>query len=162
MPSLSPWPRAPGQPDACWSGMAGSPPSARPRRSARWQPDPAGRAFGADSQGRLDGVVYEGPMFALFERSLRHDIARMGAAERASLVEMAGQRFAAFGVTSACDADLRRDTFAAFAEADDSGVLNQRIYGLVVHDEVDWLLASGLRGRHSDRLPPPARQILGR
>jgi predicted amidohydrolase YtcJ len=123
------------------------------------QPDPPGGAFGRDREGRLDGVVYEGPMFALFERNLRHDIARMGAAERASLVERAGRRFAAFGVTSACDADLRRDTFAAFAEANDSGVLNQRIYGLVVHDEVDWLLASGLRGRHSDRLATEAVKI---
>jgi predicted amidohydrolase YtcJ len=123
------------------------------------QPDPPGGAFGRDPQGQLDGVVYEGPMFALFERNLRHDITRMGAAERASLVEMAGQRFAALGVSSACDADMRRDTFAAFAEADDSGVLNQRIYGLVVHDQVDWLLASGLRGRHSDRLATEAVKI---
>ena len=30
------------------------------------------------------------------------------------LVQAAGQRLAAFGLTSACDADLRRDTFAAF------------------------------------------------
>jgi predicted amidohydrolase YtcJ len=123
------------------------------------QPDPPGGAFGRDHQGRLDGVVYEGPMFALLQRNLRHDLAHMGAAERASLVEVAGQRFTALGVTSACDADLRRDTFAAFAEADDAGVLNQRIYGLVVHDEVDWLVASGLRGRHSDRLATEAVKI---
>ncbi len=123
------------------------------------QPDPAGGAFGRDRQGRLDGVVYEGPMFALFERNLRHDITRMDAAQRARLVEMAGARFAALGITSACDADLRRDTFAAFAEADDGGVLRQRIYGLVVHDEVDWLLASGLRGRRSDRLAAEAVKI---
>jgi predicted amidohydrolase YtcJ len=123
------------------------------------QADPPGGAFGRDGQGRLDGVVYEGPMFALFERNLRHDIGQLGTAERARLVEMAGQRFAALGVTSACDADLRRDTFGAFAAADDSGVLHQRIYGLVVHDEVDWLLASGLRGRHSDRLAAEAVKI---
>jgi predicted amidohydrolase YtcJ len=123
------------------------------------QPDPPGGAFGRDRQGRLDGVVYEGPMFALFERNLRHDLAHMGAAERTRLVKMAGQRLAALGVTSACDADLRRDTLGAFVEADESGVLSQRIYGLVVHDEVDWLLASGLRGRHSDRLATEAVKI---
>jgi predicted amidohydrolase YtcJ len=123
------------------------------------QPDPPGGAFGRDGQGRLDGVVYEGPMFALLERNLRHDIAGLGAARRARLVEVAGQQFAAFGVTSACDADLRRDTFAAFAEADDNNRLQQRIYGLVVHDEVDWLVASGLRGRHSDRLSAEAVKI---
>src|SRR6516165_3132881 len=50
------------------------------------EPDPAGGAFGRDSQGRLDGVVYEGPMFALFERNLRHDLGHMGAAQRAALV----------------------------------------------------------------------------
>jgi predicted amidohydrolase YtcJ len=123
------------------------------------QPDPPGGAFGRDGQGRLDGVVYEGPMFALLERNLRHDIAGLGAARRARLVEVAGQRFAAFGVTSACDADLRRDTFAAFAEADENNKLQQRIYGLVVHDEVDWLVASGVRGRHSGRLSAEAVKI---
>jgi predicted amidohydrolase YtcJ len=38
-------------------------------------------------------------------------------------------------------------------------VLSQRIYGLVVHDQVDWLLKSGLRGRHSDRLATEAVKI---
>jgi predicted amidohydrolase YtcJ len=123
------------------------------------QPDPPGGAFGRDAQGRLDGVVYEGPMFALFERNLRHDLARLGPAQRVRLMERAGQHLAALGLTAACDADLRRDTFAAFAEADQSGVLCQRIYGLVVHDQVDWLLAAGLRGRHSGRLAAEAVKI---
>ena len=100
------------------------------------QPDPPGGAFGRDSQGRLDGVVYEAPMFALFEQNLRRDIARMGGGADGGLVQAAGQRLAAFGLTAACDADMRRDTFAAFAEADAGGLLSQRIYGLVVHDQV--------------------------
>jgi predicted amidohydrolase YtcJ len=123
------------------------------------QPDPASGAFGRDSEGRLDGVVYEGPMFALFERNLRDELARMGAAQRASLVGGASRRFAEFGVTAACDADLGRDTFTAFAEADDAGALNLRIYGLVVHDQVDWLVSSGLQGRRSDRLAAEAVKI---
>ena len=123
------------------------------------QPDPPGGAFGRDGEGRLDGVVFEGPMFALFERNLRDDITRMGAAERARLMERAGQRLAALGITAACDADLRRDTFGAFAEADQAGALHQRIYGLVVHDQVDWLLADGLQGRHSGRLATEAVKI---
>ena len=96
------------------------------------QPDPPGGVLGRDSQGRLDGVVFEGPMFALFERNLRHDITRMDAAQRAALVESAGRYFAELGVTAACDADMRRDTLAAFAEADEAAVLRLRIYGLVV------------------------------
>jgi len=123
------------------------------------QPDPPGGAFGRDGEGRLDGVVFEGPMFALFEQNLRDDITRMGAAERARLIERAGQHLAALGITAACDADLRRDTFAAFAEADQAGALRQRIYGLVVHDQVDWLLAGGLQGRHSGRLATEAVKI---
>ena len=123
------------------------------------QPDPAGGALGRDEQGRLDGVVFEGPMFALFERNLRRDFARMGAAERARLVESTGRYLAALGITTACDADVRRDTLAAFAEADDNGLLSQRIYALVVHDEADWLAASGLRGRHSGRLAAEAVKI---
>jgi hypothetical protein len=123
------------------------------------QPDPPGGAFGRDGEGRLDGVVFEGPMFALFEHNLRDDITRMGAAERARLMERAGQRLAALGITAACDADLRRDTFAAFAEADQAGALHQRVYGLVVHDQVDWLLADGLQGRHSGRLATEAVKI---
>jgi hypothetical protein len=123
------------------------------------QPDPPGGRFGRDAEGRLDGVVYEGPMFALFERNLRRDLGRMGAAQRAKVVETAGRRLARFGLTSACEADLRRDSFAAFAEADEGGVLRQRIYGLVVHDEVDWLISAGLRGRRSDRLAAEAVKI---
>jgi predicted amidohydrolase YtcJ len=123
------------------------------------QPDPPGGAFGRDGEGRLDGVVFEGPMFALLERNLRDDITRMGATERARLMQRAGQRLAALGITAACDADLRRDTFAAFAEADQAGALHQRIYGLVVHDQVDWLLADGLQGRHSGRLATEAVKI---
>jgi predicted amidohydrolase YtcJ len=123
------------------------------------QPDPPGGAFGRDREGRLDGVVFEAPMFALFERNLRHDLARMGAAQAARLVEMAGQRLAAFGLTAACEADMRRDSFSAFAEADANGLLSQRIYGLVVHDQVDWLLGTGLRGRRSGRLAAEAVKI---
>ena len=123
------------------------------------QPDPPGGALGRDREGRLDGVVFEGPMFALFERNLRHDLTRMDAAGRARLVENAGRYFAALGVTAACDADMRRDTLTAFAEADEAGALRQRIYGLVVHDQVDWLAASGLRGRRSDRLAAEAVKI---
>ena len=123
------------------------------------QPDPPGGAFGRDSQGRLDGVVYEAPMFALFEQNLRRDITRMGAGTHGGLIQAAGQRLAALGLTAACDADMRRDTFGAFAEADAGGLLSQRIYGLVVHDQVDWLLAAGLRGRHSSRLATEAVKI---
>ena len=123
------------------------------------QPDPPGGAFGRDGEGRLDGVVFEGPMFALFERNLREDITRMGAAGRARLMGRAGQHLAALGITAACDADMRRDTFAAFAGADQAGALHQRIYGLVVHDQVDWLLGEGLRGRHSARLATQAVKI---
>ncbi len=46
------------------------------------QPDPPGGAFGRDSEGRLDGVVYEAPMFALFEARIRRDIAPAGPGPR--------------------------------------------------------------------------------
>jgi predicted amidohydrolase YtcJ len=123
------------------------------------QPDPPGGAFGRDSEARLDGVVYEAPMFALFEQNLRRDIERMGAGTSGGLVQAAGGQLAALGVTAACDADMRRDTFGAFAEADAGGRLSQRIYGLVVHDQVDWLLGAGLQGRHSSRLATEAVKI---
>src|SRR6516225_4043971 len=126
---------------------------------AERQPDPPDGAFGRDRDGRLDGVVFERPMFALFERNLRADLARMDAGARTRLVQVAGQRLAAFGLTAACDADMRRASLAAFADADAAGLLGLRIYGLVVHDQVDWLLASGLRGRRSGRLAAEAVKI---
>jgi hypothetical protein len=122
------------------------------------QPDPVGGAFGRDSEGRLDGVVYEAPMFALFEQNIRRDMAQAGSTG-GKLVETAGERLAAFGLTAACDADMRRGTFAAFAEADAAGLLRQRIYGLVVHDQVEWLLGAGLQGRHSGQLATEAVKI---
>jgi predicted amidohydrolase YtcJ len=122
------------------------------------QPDPPGGAFGRDGEGRLDGVVYEAPMFALFEQNIRRDMALAGGGA-ARIMETAGERLAAFGVTAACDADMRRDTFGAFAEADAAGLLRQRIYGLVVHDQVEWLHGAGLQGRHSGQLATEAVKI---
>jgi predicted amidohydrolase YtcJ len=123
------------------------------------QPDPPGGRFGRDREGRLDGVIYEGPTFSLLWGGLRRDMERMNATERAGLVARAGQHFAAQGITAACDADTRRASLTGYAEADELGVLGVRIAGLVVHDEVDWLLASGLRGRRSPRLAADSVKI---
>ena len=123
------------------------------------QPDPPGGAFGRDADGRLDGVLYEGPMFALFEANLRHDLAAMDGMARTRFVQAAAGRLAALGLTAACDADMRRDTLTAFADADASGQLGLRVYGLVVHDQVGWLLESGLPRRHSARLASQAVKI---
>jgi len=123
------------------------------------QPDPPGGALGRDGQGRLTGLLLEAPMFRVFAGRLRYDLARMDAAGRARVVRRAGQRLAALGITAACDADMRCQTFAAYAEADDAGVLAQRVYGLTVHDEIDELARSGLQGRRSGRLAAQAVKI---
>jgi predicted amidohydrolase YtcJ len=123
------------------------------------QPDPPGGAFGRDSQGHLNGVVFEAPMFAIFARNIHRDLGRMGGGAPGGLVQAAGQRLAAVGLTAACDADMRRDTLTAYADADAGGLLSQRIYGLVVHDQVDWLRQAGLQGRRSDRLAAEAVKI---
>jgi predicted amidohydrolase YtcJ len=123
------------------------------------QPDPPDGVLGRDGQGRLTGVLFEGPMFRVFADRLRYDLAHMDSAARARVVRRAGQQLAALGITAACDADMRCQTFTAYAEADDAGVLSQRIYGLTVHDEVDELVRSGLRGRRSGRLAAQAVKI---
>ena len=123
------------------------------------QPDPPDGVLGRDDQGRLTGVVFEGPMFRVFADKLRDDLAGMDAAARARVVRRAGQRLAALGLTAACDADMRCPTLAAYAEADEDGGLSQRIYGLTVHDQVDELVTSGLRGRRSGRLAAEAVKI---
>src|SRR5690349_15843800 len=58
------------------------------------EPDPPGGAFGRDREGRLDGVVFEAPMFALFAQNLHRDMARMGAGADGGLVQAAGRRLA--------------------------------------------------------------------
>jgi predicted amidohydrolase YtcJ len=123
------------------------------------QPDPPGGRFGRDREGRLDGVVYEGPTFTMLWGGLRRDMERMTAVQRAGLVARAGRHFAARGITAACDADTRRASLTAYAEADEQGVLGVRVAGLVVHDEADWLLGSGLRGRRSPRLAADSVKI---
>ena len=123
------------------------------------QPDPPDGALVRDGEGKLTGVLFEGPMFRVFGNKLRHDLAHMDAAARARVVRRAGQRLATLGITAACDADLRCQTFESYAEADDAGVLDQRIYGLTVHDEVDQLVKTGLRGRRSGRLAAEAVKI---
>jgi hypothetical protein len=123
------------------------------------QPDPPDGALGRDSQGGLDGLLFEGPMFRVFAGRLRVDLERMGTAGRARVVRRAGQWLAALGITAACDADLRGQALAAYAEADDAGALSQRVYGLAVHDEVDALVSAGLSGRRSARLAVQAVKI---
>jgi len=123
------------------------------------QPDPPGGQFGRDGEGRLNGVIHEGPTFALLWGGLRRDVERMNAAERVGLVARAARHFASRGVTAACDADARGASLTAYAEADDQGALGVRIAGLVVHDELDWLLGSGLRGRRSSRLAAESVKI---
>jgi predicted amidohydrolase YtcJ len=98
-------------------------------------------------------------MFRVFADKLRDDLAGMDAAARARVVRRAGQRLAALGLTAACDADMRCPTLAAYAEVDDADDLAQRIYGLTVHDQVDELVTSGLRGRRSGRLAAEAVKI---
>jgi len=134
-------------------------PALREAGFADGQPDPPGGHFGRDGEGRLDGVVHEGPTFTLLWGGLRRDMERMGAGQRAGLVARAAQHFAELGITAACDADTRRDSLTAYAEADEQGVLGVRIAGLVVHDETDWLLGSGLRGRRSPRLAADSVKI---
>jgi hypothetical protein len=123
------------------------------------QPDPPGGRFGRGREGLLDGVIHEGPTFTLLWDGLRRDMQRMSAAARAALVAGAARHFAALGITAACDADTRRDSLTAYAEADERGVLGVRIGGLVVHDEAGWLLGSGLRGRRSPRLAAESVKI---
>ena len=134
-------------------------PALREAGFADGQPDPPDGVLGRDDQGRLTGVVFEGPMFRVFADKLRDDLAGMDAAARARVVRRAGQRLAALGLTAACDADMRCPTLAAYAEADADGGLSQRIYGLTVHDQADELVASGLRGRRSGRLAAEAVKI---
>jgi hypothetical protein len=123
------------------------------------QPDPPDGVLGRDDQGKLTGVLFEGPMFRVFADKLRDDLAGMDAAARARVVRRAGQRLAALGLTAACDADMRCPTFAAYAEVDDTDDLAQRIYGLTVHDQVDELVKSGLQGRRSGRLAAEAVKV---
>jgi predicted amidohydrolase YtcJ len=123
------------------------------------QPDPPDGAFDRDDQGRLTGLLFEGPIFQLLGDRLRDDLTRMGTVGRSRVVRRAGERLASLGITAACDADLRCHTFAAYAEADDAGSLAQRVYGLTVRDEVDDLIKSALRGRRSGRLAAEAVKI---
>src|ERR1700728_4551214 len=50
------------------------------------QPDPPDGVIGRDAQGRLTGVLFEGPMFRVLGDKLRGDLARMDAAARARVV----------------------------------------------------------------------------
>jgi predicted amidohydrolase YtcJ len=116
------------------------------------QPDPPDGRLGRDGSGRLDGIIYEGPVFPLLERNRRRDISQMTADQRTRFVQGVEQHFTRLGITTTCDADLRRDGFAVFAEADAHGALSLRVHGLFPHDEADWLVESGARSYNSDRL----------
>src|SRR2546429_3381522 len=65
------------------------------------EPDPPGGAFGRDSEGRLDGVVYEAPMFTLFARNLHRELARMSDDAGSGLIGAAGRKLSSFGISTA-------------------------------------------------------------
>src|SRR4029077_14399652 len=110
------------------------------------QPDPPGGRFGGDREGRLDGVVYEGPTFTMLWGRIRRGMERMKGPQRAApgapagghfagpggpaLGAGAGRLFAPLGAPAACEATPRRDSLTAYAEADEQGVLGVRIAGL--------------------------------
>jgi predicted amidohydrolase YtcJ len=113
-------------------------------------PDPVGGVLGRDKQERLNGIIFEAPMFQILRQDMRRSLGRMNQAERLEMADAATAHFASLGVTACADADLLRDPFRALTEADQQRRLNIRVMGLFDQEEFDWVLDEGLYPGGSD------------
>jgi hypothetical protein len=104
---------------------------------------PRGR-LGRDSNGRLDGRLFEAPMFELMERNMYRYLAAVGAEGRAALMEGAGESLASMGITSCADASTGAASFSAMRQAEGRGRLPIRVSTLFAFPEARWLLSAGM------------------
>ena len=106
-------------------------------------PEPVDGQLGRASDGRLNGVLHEAPMFKLLAANMARDIEGMGETDRVEMVERAGRHFAALGITCCVDADLRRESYEALSSADARGTLEVRVAAMLDHHELDWIRETG-------------------
>jgi hypothetical protein len=116
-------------------------------------PDPPGGRLGRAADGRLDGALYEQPMFDLSTRNYARHFAALDAAGRIAAAERAARHYASLGITSCTDAAIDPTGFGLLRGAEAAGRLPIRVTAMFWYDRADWLLEAGMTtGFGSDRL----------
>lgn len=116
-------------------------------------PDPDGGRLGRDASGRLDGVLYEQPMFDLIGRNQARHFAALSPEDWVAQTERAALHFASLGITSCTDASIDATGFAGLRLAEAAGRLGVRVTAMFWYEEADWLLRAGMStGFGTDRL----------
>jgi predicted amidohydrolase YtcJ len=109
-------------------------------------PDPAGGRFERDPAGKLTGRVAESGQDP-FRRVIPSTYTR---GDRQAGVKLISQMLAKTGITSVHDADGTIDDFRAYQDANLAGELGTRVYCGITADQVDQLMAAGLRTGFGD------------
>lgn len=116
-------------------------------------PDPDGGRLGRDAEGRLDGVLYEQPIFDVQERNMRRHAANATPAQRIVEIERAARHFASLGITSCTDAAVDAAGFAGLEAADQAGRLDVRVTAMPWYEAAEPFIRAGrTTGSGSDRL----------
>lgn len=97
-------------------------------------PDPPGGRLGRDPEDRLDGVLYEQPIFDVTERNQARHAALTTEAERIAEQERAALHLAGLGLTSVTDAACDRAGVAGLRLAGAAGRLPIRVTAMPWHD----------------------------
>jgi hypothetical protein len=109
-------------------------------------PDPAGGRFERDGAGRLTGRVAESGQDP-FRRVIPSTYTR---ADRQAGVKLISQMVAKAGITSVHDAEGTIDDLKAYQDANLTGELGTRVYCGIIANEVDQLIAAGVRTGFGD------------
>jgi hypothetical protein len=117
-------------------------------------PDPKGGSYGRDSRtGRLNGVLYEQAEFAfVYEGTTGRPpiMPPFSLKERIRAVRLAGERYAAAGLTSVTDALVSAQSLETYQEALRTGALKVRVYLIVSIEYLPQLRALNLRTGFGD------------
>ncbi|MDP8904695.1 MAG: amidohydrolase [Chloroflexota bacterium] len=104
-------------------------------------PDPPDGSFGRDTDGRLNGILFEGPMMRLLGVHMNEDLARMPGDARIDVVRRSSEYFAAHGITSCVEANVGLRSFEVLRSADEAGALKVRVAGMVDDSQIDEMPA---------------------
>jgi predicted amidohydrolase YtcJ len=107
-------------------------------------PDPEGGRLGRDRAGRLDGALYEQPMFDLIGRNQERHAAAQTAGERVAETERAALHFASLGITACTDASVDATGFAGLRAAESAGRLPVRVTAMFWYEAAGWLVDAGM------------------
>jgi hypothetical protein len=120
-------------------------------------PHPPGGRLGRHADGRLDGALYERPMFDLLAANQARHARLAPVAHRIAEIERAARSYAALGITACTDAAIDTAGLTAVNAAAAAGRLDVRLTMFAWYDDVEGVAAA----MQSSRVPLDRVRLAG-